>query len=44
MGLLVISCMDGEFEAGISMEGQTRSHALIAYTLGIKQVFQIEMN
>ena len=28
----------GEFEAGISKKGQTREHALLAYTLGIKQL------
>jgi elongation factor 1-alpha len=27
-----------EFEAGISKEGQTREHALLAYTLGVKQM------
>jgi elongation factor 1-alpha len=27
-----------EFEAGISKEGQTREHALLAYTLEIKQM------
>ena len=28
----------GEFEAGISSNGQTREHALLAYTLGVKQM------
>jgi elongation factor 1-alpha len=28
----------GEFEAGISKEGQTREHALLAHTLGVKQL------
>jgi len=28
----------GEFEAGISSNGQTREHALLAYTLGVKQL------
>lgn len=28
----------GEFEAGISKNGQTREHALLAYTLGVKQM------
>ena len=28
----------GEFESGISKNGQTREHALIAYTLGVKQL------
>lgn len=34
--LLVVAAGKGEFEAGISKEGQTREHALLAYTLGIK--------
>eukprot|EP00064_Thunnus_orientalis_P018707 superscaffoldBa00004398_g18813 len=28
----------GEFEAGVSRSGQTREHALLAYTLGVKQI------
>merc|ERR1712192_43089 len=28
----------GGFEAGISKDGQTREHALLAYTLGVKQM------
>jgi elongation factor 1-alpha len=36
--LLVISSAAGEFEAGVSQEGQTREHALLAYTLGVKQM------
>lgn len=28
----------GEFEAGISKNGQTREHALLAFTLGVKQM------
>ncbi|XP_005992709.1 elongation factor 1-alpha-like [Latimeria chalumnae] len=36
--LLVVSAATGEFEAGISRNGQTREHALLAYTLGVKQV------
>ncbi|WP_411016141.1 GTP-binding protein, partial [Salmonella sp. s51884] len=27
-----------EFEAGISKDGQTREHALLAFTLGVKQL------
>jgi elongation factor 1-alpha len=34
----MISAAPGEFEAGISAEGQTREHALLAFTLGIRQV------
>lgn len=36
--LLVVSAAKGEFEAGISRKGQTREHALLAYTLGVKQI------
>ena len=36
--VLVISSQAGEFEAGIAKEGQTREHALLAYTLGVKQM------
>jgi elongation factor 1-alpha len=36
--LLMIASPSGEFEAGISKEGQTREHALLAYTLGVKQM------
>lgn len=34
--ILMIASTPGEFEAGISKNGQTREHALLAYTLGIK--------
>jgi len=36
--VLSISSAPGEFEAGISKEGQTTEHALLAYTLGVKQL------
>lgn len=36
--VLVVSANTGEFEAGISTNGQTREHALLAYTLGVKQM------
>ena len=36
--MLVVACGTGEFEAGISKHGQTREHALLAYTLGIRQM------
>eukprot|EP00804_Cyclotella_cryptica_P015004 CCRYP_000601-RB/>CCRYP_000601-RB protein AED:0.05 eAED:0.05 QI:6989/0.94/0.88/1/0.94/0.83/18/176/444 len=36
--LLVIDASQGKFEAGISKEGQTREHALLAHTLGVKQM------
>ena len=36
--MLIIASGTGEFEAGISKNGQTREHALLAYTLGVKQL------
>lgn len=36
--LLIVAATKGEFEAGISSEGQTRQHLLLAYTLGVKQL------
>ena len=36
--VLVVDGSKGGFEAGISKEGQTREHALLAYTLGVKQM------
>lgn len=36
--ILVIASGQGEFEAGISKDGQTREHALLANTLGVKQM------
>lgn len=38
---MVVSASIGEFEAGISKNGQTREHALLAYTLGVKQMIVI---
>eukprot|EP01105_Mastigella_eilhardi_P012322 TRINITY_DN2823_c0_g2_i2.p1 TRINITY_DN2823_c0_g2~~TRINITY_DN2823_c0_g2_i2.p1 ORF type:complete len:456 (-),score=146.89 TRINITY_DN2823_c0_g2_i2:72-1439(-) len=38
VALLVIASGAGEFEAGISKNGQTREHALLAFTLGVKQM------
>lgn len=38
LAVLMISSQAGEFEAGISKEGQTREHALLAFTLGVKQM------
>ncbi|XP_054755955.2 elongation factor 1-alpha 2-like isoform X1 [Lytechinus pictus] len=37
-GVLVVAAGVGEFEAGISTHGQTREHALLCYTLGVKQL------
>jgi len=36
--VLVVAAGTGEFEAGISKNDQTREHALLAYTLGVKQM------
>merc|ERR1712063_87979 len=38
VAVLIIASPPGEFEAGISKNGQTREHALLAYTLGVKQL------
>jgi len=38
VAVLVIAAGTGEFEAGIAKNGQTREHALLAYTLGVKQM------
>jgi elongation factor 1-alpha len=38
VAILVVAAGTGEFEAGIGKDGQTREHALLAYTMGIKQV------
>lgn len=35
---MIVASGTGEFEAGISKNGQTREHALLAYTLGVKQL------
>jgi elongation factor 1-alpha len=37
VAVLMISSAPGEFEAGFGKDGQTREHALLAYTMGIKQ-------
>ncbi|XP_014639966.1 PREDICTED: elongation factor 1-alpha, oocyte form-like [Ceratotherium simum simum] len=36
--MLIVAGGVGEFEAGISKNGQTREHALLAYTLGVKEL------
>jgi elongation factor 1-alpha len=38
VAMLVVSSGRGEFETGISDTGQTREHALLAFTLGVKQM------
>jgi elongation factor 1-alpha len=41
VAILVIASGEGEFEAGISKNGQTREHALLAFTLGVKQMIVV---
>jgi elongation factor 1-alpha len=38
VAILMVASPTGEFEAGWSKEGQTREHALLAYTMGVKQM------
>jgi elongation factor 1-alpha len=38
VAVLVVAAPSGEFEAGISKNGQSREHALLAFTLGVKQL------
>lgn len=38
VAILIVASGKGEFEAGISKNGQTREHALLAFTLGVKQM------
>jgi elongation factor 1-alpha len=38
VAILVIASGAGEFEAGIAKNGQTREHALLAFTLGVNQM------
>jgi elongation factor 1-alpha len=39
--VLVVPAGKGEFEAGIDKNGQTREHALLAFTLGVKQMIVV---
>jgi elongation factor 1-alpha len=41
VAVLVIAAPTGEFEAGIAKNGQTREHALLAFTLGVKQMIVV---
>ncbi|XP_064652967.1 elongation factor 1-alpha [Lineus longissimus] len=36
--VLIVAAGTGEFEAGISKNGQTREHGLLCFTLGVKQM------
>jgi elongation factor 1-alpha len=38
VAILMIAGGQGEFEAGYAKDGQTREHALLAFTLGVKQI------
>jgi len=38
VAILMIASTPGEFEAGWSKDGQTREHALLAFTMGVKQM------
>jgi elongation factor 1-alpha len=38
VAILMIAAKEGEFEAGYAKNGQTREHALLAFTLGVKQI------
>ena len=38
VALLVVDATHEGFEVGISKDGQTREHALLSYTLGVKQM------
>jgi elongation factor 1-alpha len=38
VAILMIASPSGEFESGWSKEGQTREHALLAFTMGVKQM------
>jgi elongation factor 1-alpha len=37
VAILIVASGKGEFETGIGKNGQTREHALLAFTLGVKQ-------
>lgn len=41
VGILVISARKGEFEAGFEKMGQTREHAMLAYTLGLRKLLVV---
>jgi len=38
VAILVVPAKPGDFEAAISKDGSCREHALLAFTLGIKQM------
>lgn len=44
VGILVISARKGEFETGFDRGGQTREHALLAKTLGVRYEVNLNLN
>lgn len=38
VAVLVVSAVEGEFAAGFSNGGQTKEHAMLVYSLGVKQL------
>ena len=38
MAVLVVAAGVGEYEAGMSREGQTREHMVLCYALGVKHL------
>lgn len=41
VGVLVISARKGEFETGFERGGQTREHAMLAKTAGVKKLIMV---
>lgn len=41
VGVLVISARKGEFETGFEKGGQTREHAVLAKTAGVKRLIMV---
>lgn len=41
VGVLVISARRGEFETGFERGGQTREHAMLAKTAGVKRLIMV---
>jgi peptide chain release factor subunit 3 len=41
VGVLVISARKGEFETGFERGGQTREHAVLAKTAGVKRLIMV---
>ena len=41
VGLLIVAAGKGEFEAGNAPEGQTREHALLLVSIGVKQLIVV---